>query len=748
MERPGFRFLSGVFFISFSALLLEVSLIRVLSLIHSYSFAMLIVSVSLFGMAAGSSFLYLGRFKLPSFFCSIFFGLSSVFGYLAFSHIDFDPVKASYDYYFTYPLLLYYLLFSLPFFFFGMIVASAFKQYREYSGIIYFYNLLGSAAGGFSALVFIPLLGQHSITASAVFAVFAAYSFSKKRIQMALLPFILVLLLSISLPVNLSESKELTSALNIQSSKHLFSRWNSFSRIDVVDSPYTRYAPGLSMRYVGDFPDQLGILTDGAGMSAITIKNNYSYTEFLPSNIAYHLIPNPRILLVYPKAGPDIAAAIMNNASVTVVENNPLIVEAAHEHMDFAGDIYENLNIVYGGGRQHIKNSPGYDVIVLSLSGNVQGSGIYGVSQDYDLTVEGLTDYYHGLSDGGYIIITRWLSYPPKESLKLFSIAREVVPDNNIAMFRSWSTVTLVMGKNLNTSKIMEFTEKNRFDLLFLPVEFTPNVYSVFDEPLYHNYLVEIAFGKEFEKEYIFDISPATDDRPFYHNFFKITKMRELHEIMGGSWQPFNDPGFLLILLFIQGIFLSAVFIILPVLLRGRLPHVRIMYFFFIGIAYMLAEINLIQNFIRIFGNITHAAAFTITVMLLSSGIGSYMSKKIKLSIALPAIIMLILLFYFFIGSALSAIESIEGFTQILSCAILIAPLGFFMGMPFPLGLGLIEDDDVAWAFAVNGAASVLSTILALMLALFLGFSTVLLTAALAYFMAWVITSTCVKAIP
>ncbi len=740
MKRIGKKTLAIIFLISFAALMLEISLIRVLSLAYSYNLAMLVVSISLFGMSAGAIFLYVKKFKNPLYFSCILFFITTLLGFFLSSFISFDPLIASYNYFYSLTLLIYYVLFSLPFFFFGLILAHVFREYQKESGKIYFSNLSGSALGSISALATITFFGEYTITIAALFGLISAFVISEYTLQKKLAICFSILIL-LPLPVNISVHKEIVSSLNVPGSDHLESRWNSFSRVDLVNSSYTRYAPGLSLDYGRELPEQLGILTDGSGMTALTEEGDYDFTEYLPSYVGYAVFNfskgQPKVLLINPKGGPDIIAGIRNNATMSIVEYNPTIIEIADDYRYFSGSIYDRANLVYGHGRKHARNNDNYDIIIISLSGDVHGSGIYGISQDYDLTIEGLSDYYNALNQDGYLIITRWLSYPPKESLRLFYLAREITKDENIIMFRSWSTVTLVIAKNPDFENILNFAEKNKFDIIFMERNFTPNLHTRFDEPLYYNYIQEIISNREFHKDYIFDVSPVGDDRPFYFNFFKIEKMRELHIIMGKNWQPFNDPGFLLLLLFVQSFFLCFLFIFVPLLIKYKLPDSKILFFLFIGLSYMFVEINLIQNFVKLFGNITHSAAFVILVMLTSSGLGSYTSKKFKDKKIFFTIVSLIILFYFFIGDIISYILILDFYLSLVLSALIIIPLGFFMGMPFPLGISKEKKGNVPWAFAVNGAASVLGSIAALILAIFFGFSVVLAFAALFYVCAW-----------
>ncbi|MCH8328963.1 MAG: hypothetical protein IIB81_01055, partial [Nanoarchaeota archaeon] len=398
-----------------------------------------------------------------------------------------------------------------------------------------------------------------------------------------------------------------------------------------------------------------------------------------------------------------------------------------------------------------IKNSrEKYDIIVLSLAGNVlSGSaGISGLSENYLLTKEAFEGYYNALSDDGFLIVTRWLLFPPRESLRLFSLALEI--DDNaekIAMFRSWTTVTLVLSKknldSITIAKIKNFINKNKFDIIYLPSNFVPNKNLKFKEPYYYNAIQNLIKDKnDFYENYIFDVSPVTDNKPFYFNFFKISKINELRNLINQKWNPLFDSGFLLFFIFIQALVLALIFILLPIKffnkskVNKKMSKRPLFYFFAIGISYLLIEIVLIQKFVLFLGHIIFSSSTIIFSMLLFSGLGALYSQRFKvrqLNKIIFLIFILIIAYSLLINYFIGLFISLNLILKIVLTTIIIAPLGFMMGFPFPLGIRAIKKELIAWAWAVNGSASVLSPILAIMLALFFGYNFVLFLAGIVY---------------
>ena len=734
----------GIFLISVATLMLEIGLIRLLSIIQFYHFAFLVISIALFGIAAAGTFLYIKKLKNPLFISSILFSVSSLTAFLFLNNYVFDPVQASVSYLHALRLILYYIILGLPFFFSGIILAYSFSKHKEEAGKIYYYNLLGAALGSLGVLPLTAQLGEKIIFIVFTLGLLSSAFFTKKTKPFLIIALISLLLLIIPTNLNISDYKELSLALNYPNSKLIATKWNSFSRVDVVESSFTRYAPGLSSEYRQRLPQQVGILTDGSSMNAIT-HYNASFTNHLPTSIGYSLITNPNTLIINSGAGLDVLAGLKSNASVTAVEANPIVIELLRtNYKDFSGDIYNRANIHLGEGRSYIKQADEYDVIVLSLAGNVLSQGLYGLSENYLLTVEAFEDYHNHLTDNGVLIVTRWLHYPPKESLRLFSLALELdETGKSIAMFRSWTTVTLLISKqDLNENrieKIKDFTEKNKFDIIYLPAEFEPNKHGKFKEAYYYQGVSQILNNQEdFYRNYLFDISPVYDDKPFYYNFFKPSQAKQLYNIIGESWQPFLDQGFLLLFLLAQALILSLIFILLPLKLlkKIKLKKKPLVFFFCIGIAYLFVEIVLIQRFILLFGRVVYSVATVIFSMLLFSSIGSLLSQKLRTRNILKIIIilfLLIILYYLLIPRIIDSLISLNIIIKMILVSLIIAPLGFFMGMPFPIAIRSINKKLIPWAWATNGSASVLSTILAVLLALFLGYSAVLVLAAFFY---------------
>jgi len=740
----------GIFIISLATLALEISLIRLFSITQWYHFAFMVVSIALFGIAASGTFLSIKKTtnKNILFNSSILFSLSTIIGFFILNKISFDPYKAILNFSEIFKLLFYYILLGLPFFFFGIIIAYSFLKNKRNSGKIYFYNMFGSALGTLLAIPLISFFNIKLIFIIAIIGLISSLFFVKKNKKLIVYSLITLFIILSFIPfkLNISQYKELNLALNFPDSELLFTKYNSFSRVDIVNSSFTRYAPGLSPSFKGKLPTQLGVLVDASNMNAITNNQNLEFIDYLPNSIAYPLKPNPKVLIINSGAGLDVLSALYYNSTVTALETNPIIINLLKtRYKHFSGNIYNKANIHLEEGRSFIKQKEKYDIIILSLAGSVLSSsaGLTSLSENYLLTVEAFKDYLNSLNKNGTIIITRFLLYPPRESLKLFSIALEVTDKENIAMFRTWTTTTLLISKNKldkdKIKKIKDFTNKNKFDIIYLPSNFTPNKYGKFKKPYYYNSINNLLKNKkEFQKNYLFNIAPTYDNKPFYFNFFKFSKFQELYKTMGKKWQPFFDSGFLLFFIFIQALILALIFILLPLhyFKKAKLKKLPLIYFFCLGISYLSIEIVLIQKFILFLGHIIYSTTTIIFSILLFSSLGAYISNNMeikRIKHIIPTLFFTIILYSIFLPIILNKLIIFNLTMKIILSIIIIAPLAFIMGIPFPLGIRIINKKLIPWAWAVNGAASVLSPILAIIIALSLGYSFVLVLSAFIY---------------
>lgn len=779
----------GVFLISLATLVLEISLTRFFSVSKWYHFAFMVVSIALFGIGASGTFLSVfprllerNVHELLAVFSGLF-SLSCVLSLAATNQVPFDPFRLAWDPMQILYLLVHYVVLAIPFFFSGSCIAVVLSKMARKVGRLYFSDLLGAGLGSILVTAALPpLLGEGSIVFASLMGslstLFFALNLPRGRFSLTSLGVMALVVLSFgsqpSLRINISPYKSLSVALTYPKSEVLYTQWNAFSRVDFIKSPYVRYAPGLSYQYRGAIPPQLGITIDGDGLSAIThFDGNLTaleFTNYLPMSLPHQLQRNPRVLILGSGGGLDVLTALFNNASsIVAVEINPILVDAVkHRFGEFSGGIYEHekVRVRVSESRSFVRGSDEkYDVIQLSLTDNVAASsaGVYALSENYVYTVEAFEDYYEHLSDGGVLCVTRWLLPPPREGVRLVSLGVSALenrgiesPQDHIAVIRSWGTITLLLKKggfdSGDVDRIREFCRERRFDIVYAPgiAPYEVNVYNRFPEPYYYELIKGLLFSEDrarFYRGYLFDVAPVTDERPFFFHFFRWDKILPLYESMGEKWQPFVEGGYLVPVVFAQALILSVLFVYLPVRrfkgMRDSVKRRRILaYFLCLGLGYMFIEVTLIQRFILVLGHPVYAVSTVLFTLLTFSGMGSLFSGRLrvktgwKLVVVVSFLIALIIIYLAILPSLFRVYLGDELFFRGLISSISIAPLCFLMGMPFPLGIRLTESlnpDLIPWAWSINGCASVLGSILPVIIALSLGFSVVLALSGIVY---------------
>jgi hypothetical protein len=447
-------------------------------------------------------------------------------------------------------------------------------------------------------------------------------------------------------------------------------------------------------------------------------------------------------------------------ASVVAVESNPLTVEAA-------GAVYQQprVRVVTEQGRSYARRSTEtYDLVHLALTDSYRPvtSGAYSLGERYDLTVEAFQDYLSRLQPDGLLLIERWLQMPPSETLRAGALAIEALrrtgvedPGAQLVVLRSWQ-VSLILVKNSSFThdelrRVRSFAQVQGLDLVALPglTEAEANQSNLLPEPVYYR-----AFRQLLEDPaallavHAYDVRPPTDDRPFFFHFFRWTQARAVWDQMGKTWQPWGGSGyFVLVALLVVALFSSAVLILLPLAVRKRRREATdeparrvVLYFGALGLGFLFVEIPLMQRFIQFLGQPIYAFASVVASLLFFSGLGSLAAPRLSGRRTLPLLVLAILLYPWALPPLFRALLGAPLAVRLVTTAASLAPLGFLMGIPFPTGLAWLRRRGprlVPWAWAINGCASVLASISAVVLALSFGFSWVLVAAALAYTIAW-----------
>jgi len=779
----------GILLLSAATLLFEITLTRVFSIAQWYHFAFMVVSLALLGFGASGSFLSLfPRLVMKKLnhllaVCAALFSLGCLGSYLLVNSIPFDSYRVAWESRQLLYLVAYYLSLAIPFFFTGLALGAVLSKMPSQAGKLYGFNMVGSGLGCLLVLVSPSLLGGGgTVVLAALLGLAAVFVFSLPRSRLLLglacaggAGLIILLVTSPAiLEIKMSPYKSLSQVLLHTQTRTLWTGWNAFSRVDVVESSSIHMAPGLSFNYEQELPPQLGVTVDGANLSPMSQieAGQADFTEYLPSALVYRLSPSPKALVIEPNGGLDVLTALHHqSSSVVAVVSNPLMIKAIESFGERGHFLDEPRVEVAGEGvRSYLRRSEEqFDVIQLPLTDSfrVVGAGAYSLSENYRYTMEAFEEYYRHLAPGGILCVTRWLQVPPSEGVRLMSLATATLeglevthPEQHMAAIRSFQTITLLVKESpfnrQDIATVKDFCDKLGFDVVYFP-GIDPadlNRYNVLPHEVYHEAFTSILSASEretFLAGYAYDISPPTDDRPFFSHFFKWSQAPYIWQSLGKTWQPFGGAGYLIVAaLLLSAVLASAILILLPLHFRPRekrgqsqavIPGVRwqlFIYFSALGLGFLFIEIPLMQRFILFLDEPTYAFAIVLFTIFVFSGLGSLLSTRLAkvlpqviFGLGLLAFLYPLLLPYFF--------EALLGQCLLLRVVVALgalAPLSFLMGVPFPSGIrimGTLSPDLVPWAWGINGCVSVVSSMLSLMIALSVGFSWVLVAAGCAY---------------
>jgi len=749
----------SLFFISSALLALEISLMRVLKVEGFGNFTYGAIALALTGFGASGTFICLFREKIKnlelelSYWAAVFFILFLGIGSYLSGKVRFDPLIILWDKSQILRLLVRYAFYTIPFIIGSSFVVLAFTLMK--AGRAYFFNLSGSGFGIFIILICLYLIPPKRILIvplvlafiSLLLFLFSWKPITKKRLYalpLAAAGFIFFFASGINvLPY---KGKEL--ALNLPDAEIIHTQLSPFGTVEVVRSTKLRMAHGLSYTYEGKLPEQHGLYIDGDFLSAvdrITGDHSMDYLLYQVQSAVYTLHDNPEVFIVGFGGGMSAERAYRNGAKEIIVseENpylSPLLQNTFQRYNN--GFFHKNdISIANTDGRSFIHQSAKlWDIIDVSETAGFSQSigGIYSADTNYTLTVNAFQDYLEGIHEEGTVSATLPLKYPPRNLLKLTALAKEALRregleyTKNIVVIRSWSSGTVLIKKGPftgeNILKIKRFCKKMLFDLVYYPGidKAEVNRYNIVQDALYYNSVIRILQGNgHFLKRYVFNITPPTDNKPYFSYFFKPGKMPHLFKTMGKKWLFVVEGGYIVLFsTFVATVILSGVFIFLPLfILKKKIETKKIpvvLYFSLIAVAYMFIEILLMQKFSKYITNPLYSNSMVIASLLIFSGIGSYLSDSMKAEKTqrhlLQALIFLsayFLLFFLIHDLIFQSIIRASMISKLLVAVAVSAPAGFVMGLFFPTALSLLQKRDaysLPWAWSVNGFFSVIAS--------------------------------------
>lgn len=752
------RGIAAIFFLSLSVLLFEIAFTRILSVVLWYHWAFLCISLAMLGLGAPGIWFSLtknqGKWVSPLMLGAGFLIPASVVAVLQFGNLF--P---------KYTVLFCMVVMLIPLLCLGAAICLLLIEAKGPKvGQMYGADLAGACLG---ALLIVPLL--HFIKTPLLIGgigflpLVAHYVLNRRLSRIAIAIAILIIsALAYEAPFKVRYTKSYTEASKMTP---LLEAWTPTARLAIFDTVFwvghstKGFAWGRGKNAILEPMEQYWLEQDGSAGTPITRYSgniqNYEYLLDDSTAVGYELRPPQTVAIIGAGGGRDILTSrFMGAAEIDAVELNGKIVSLLSKELkDFTGDIYhqENVHAIVSEGRSFLtRTSKPYDMIQISLidSWAATAAGAFALSENNLYTVEAFRLYFNRLSAEGMLSTSRWvLGILGIEVPRLILLAQEALrkegisnPNSHLAVIQGGRVGTLLLSKapfsNQELTTLEEICKKRGFALHY-PVRETSEKNS--------NLAAIVENGSGILQKKGLSLTPPTDEKPF---FFQV-----LSPFINVKHAKSNEYGFngesiytlQLLMMIVSGVTLLLFF--LPFILYRWFPKQGSLfrgslYFFFIGVGFMLVEIPWLQKFILYLGHPSYATTVVLACLLLGASLGAMFSSRIGVE-RLKKYGLLFIVLLLGVNSLLSVVFPITlglpFFVRIVLALIFIFPPAFCMGLFFPLGMLRFGDDNKPWFWAMNGAASVLASIISLALSMEFGFSRVVLLGAVFYAVAWVL---------
>lgn len=740
----------AVFFVSFATIIVELAMTRIFSVLLWYHFVFFVVSVSVLGLGLGG--LIVNHLEKRGMIKSWErFIVTSLMAYGMSLPLTVGLLLA-----FPAPeLWWFYLTIAIgPFILGGIFTATVFQHFSESSSKLYASDLMGAALGSMMVVLLLEyvtpidlliFLGGMALLMGTLYSVYC----KKHRWVVAGL-----LLGATILGLGLMNKKTRTWDINLNArlsqGKTLFrvtkdrarvvdTLWDSFSRVDLT--------------WENDTQNMLIFTDGGAASEMIRFDGDFNSVAYLMGDTGYPALTwgNPeKMLIIGAGGGKDVLMGLMSGIEeITAVEVNPKIARIVHKYSEYNGGIFERdeVRFVVGDGRNYIDQTKEYfDVISLPLVYTQAAENVgLSLAENYVFTKEAFRAYFKRLSAGGRIVLKL---HSAIDTTRALMTALSVLQEQGLSVREGFNRFiiydqkgyhgeglhmpVLVIGKNEFQRSDMEETFRDLANKNFNPI-FLPYVaengslgeLAVSDERSIHEFLQNARV----------QLAPTTDAKPFFYNTEKGL--------------PDSLTALLIAVFFITGIFGFEVYQVhkkdMDVRRRQRKKEIWSFsgYFAIIGISFMLIEIYLIQRFQLYLGHPTYSLSVVLFTLLLGGGIGSLITSYLPGSLLKKGIRwlgltigLLALVYGFGLNYIMKGTIQLPIVYRIAITVITMFPMGFLMGMPFPLGLKALNrerPEKAALMWALNGAFSVLGSVGAVVLAMWGGIHLTLFVGAIFY---------------
>jgi hypothetical protein len=773
-QKVSTRTYAGVFFVALSTLMYEVLLTRIFSVTMFYHFAFVAISLAMFGMTVGALIVYLfpevfrpetARRDLAASAAS--FPLAIVLSFLTQLSIPFRVHPSIIG---VYSFLLTYAVIAVPFVASGVAIAVALTRFPARASQLYAADLGGAALG---CLLIAPVVGSTDApTAVLVVACLASVGALMLSIdagtrvlrKIATASAVLLAAWTVVNLVFVLKGFPVFRILYIRGSfeaRPLYEKWNSYSRVRVNGDPTELVTPtgwGLSAKMPADLRvRQLQMDIDvSAGTVMTGLDGNLdklAHLRYDVTNIGYYLRQKPEVLVVGAGGGRDVLSALLFGAShVTAVEINKDILQTVNGRFgDFTGhlDRRPEVTFVNDEARSYIaRQQRKYDIIQISLIDTwaATAAGAFVLSENSLYTTEAWTIFLQRLSDDGLLSVSRWyFRNGPAEVYRITTLATEALrhigvehPRDHVVIVRNMQLAnkpelpdgvgTLLVSRRPFTADDREVIEERSREFGFDVVVSPENS----KDPLLVD-LLDPARERQVTASYPVRIAAPTDDSPFFFNMLRLRDVLHWRLLDYGKQSHNMKAVFVLAVLLVTVIFLTALCIAVPLWLRGDRRALLgaeplLGYFAALGLGFMLIEISQMQRLMILLGHPTYGLTVVLFALLVSSGLGSYLTAWIPPGrsdvegVRRLWILVAVLTTFGLVTPALLRLS--EASPTPIRIAVAVAVLsvpGLLMGMAFPLGIKAARGRATGllpWLWGLNGATSVLASVLAICIAL------------------------------
>ena len=741
----------------------EILLTRVFSLTMWYHFAFMAISMAMLGMTVGALAVFLRPKAWPQETLLPAMGSSALLFAIAMAaaillHISMLVPNPSEN---AWPMIWTFAAAAVPFAFSGVFVCLALTRFPSRIGQLYAVDLAGAAIGCLCVVAALHWLdGVGAVLCCAALAAVGG-TLLLRGMERFVAALVAAALAGTTVWAGVHLARHELAAFPIQYAKWgmqgelEYERWNSFSRIAVMKpSKWDVVAWSLSAAFTGSskVPSRNLQIDAGAGTTLIGFDGDLGKLEFLRwdlVNFAHHLRRDARICIVGSGAGRDILSAkVFGQKRVMAVEINPDILNVVNERFgDYTGHLDRDpiVSLVNDEARSYLaREKERFDIVQLTFIDTwaATAAGAYVLTENSLYTVEGWKIFLDRLEDDGLLAVAR-AAIPELE--RLVALGREALrasgaeqPERHMVLVTNrtagWPSSFGPMGLLLVRRTPFPQEELAQIHGLAKRMQFDVELHPGWAKT---RLLLALATGRGMEGELaaaFTNYDAPTDNQPFFFNMLRPSSWLVMRET--GTWLG-QQSVVLLMDLLAAVLLLTLACIALPLALAritlARADIALMSYFAAIGAGFMLIEVSMLQRLIIFLGHPIYSLSVILFVLLLAGGIGSRLSAGIaedRLRLSGTRVLAFLTAVLVAAGAAMpllvTAFQASETPVRIAVSGVLLAVMGLFMGMAFPLGMRLAMASRPQLApllWGVNGATSVLASILAVVIAMAFGIS-------------------------